>query len=67
MVFELTSDLPDSDFHFDFEECNICLKSRYFNVIPVQLMPAMDFTVLIFRNSLTNTMKDIRTEGKAAE
>ena len=36
-VFELTSDIPDSDFHFDFEECNICLKSKYFDVIPVQL------------------------------
>ena len=36
-VFELTSEIPDSDFHFHFEECNICLKSKYFDVIPVQL------------------------------
>ena len=36
-VFELTSEIPDSDFPFDFEECNICLKSKYFDVIPVQL------------------------------
>ena len=36
-VFELTSEFLDSDFHFDFEECNICLKSKYFDVIPVQL------------------------------
>ena len=32
-VFKLTSDIRDSDFHFDFEECNICLKSKYFDVI----------------------------------
>ena len=36
-VLELTTEIPDSDFHFDFEECNICLKSKYFDVIPVQL------------------------------
>ena len=35
-VFELTSDIPDSGFHFDFEEdCNICLKSKYINEITV--------------------------------
>ena len=36
-MFELTFIIPDSDFHFYFEECNICLKSKYFDVIPVQL------------------------------
>ena len=36
-VFELTSDIPDSNFHFDFEDCNICLKSKNFNEITVQL------------------------------
>ena len=36
-VFELTTEIPESDFHFDFEECNICLKSKYFDVILVQL------------------------------
>ena len=36
-VFELTSDIPDSSFHNDFEDCYICLKSRYFNMITVQL------------------------------
>ena len=35
-MFELTSKIPDSGFHFDFEEYNICLKSMYFDVIPVQ-------------------------------
>ena len=33
-VFELTSENPDSD--FDFEECNIFLKSKYFDEILVQ-------------------------------
>ena len=33
----LISEIPESDFHFDFEECNICMKSKYFDVIPVQL------------------------------
>ena len=36
-VFELTSDIPDSDFHIDFEDCNICLKSKNINEITVQL------------------------------
>ena len=36
-VFELTSDNPDSDFHIDFEDCNICLKSKYINEITVTL------------------------------
>ena len=36
-VFKYTSEIPDSDFDFDFEECNICLKSKYNNVITLQL------------------------------
>ena len=33
-MFELTSEIPDSDFDFNFEDCNICLKSKYFDVTP---------------------------------
>ena len=33
-VIELTSEIPDSDYDFGYEECNICLKSKYFDVIP---------------------------------
>ena len=36
-VFKLNSEIQDTYFHFDFKECNICLKSKYFDVIPVQL------------------------------
>ena len=36
-MFELTSEIRDSHFHFDFEDCNICLKSKYFTEITVQL------------------------------
>ena len=66
-MFELTSQILDSDLYFDFEECNICLKSKYFDVIPVKLHAATDSTVLIVSLSLTNTLRDIRTEGKAVE
>ena len=36
-VFELTSEIPDSDFHFDFVDYNIFLNSKYFNMIYVKL------------------------------
>ena len=36
-MFELTSDIPDSGFHFDFDDWNICLKSNLINKITVQL------------------------------
>ena len=42
-VFELTSEIQDSDFHFDFEEINICLKSKFFDVIIVQLHASIGF------------------------
>ena len=60
----MISEIPDSDFYFDFEECNICLKSKYFDVIPWSFMPVTDSTVLIVSTSLTNTLRDIYTEGK---
>ena len=42
-MIELTSEIPDSDYDFDFEECNICLKYKYFEVIPVQLHSRNEF------------------------
>ena len=54
-VFELTSDIPDSGFHFDFKDCNICLKSKYFNEITVQLY------VHIAINCVTSMHKSIIT------
>ena len=36
-VFELVSEIPDSDLRLDCEDCNICLKSKYFNEITVNL------------------------------
>ena len=35
-VFELTSKTPNSGFHFDLEDGNFCLKSKYFNEITVE-------------------------------
>ena len=66
-MFELTSEIPDSDFDFDFEECNICLKSKYFDVIPVQLHARNGFHCAKVNTSLTNGLRDIRTKGKAVE
>ena len=37
-VFDLAFEIPDSDFHFDFEDCNICLKSKYFTEITLQIL-----------------------------
>ena len=42
-VYEFSSEITDSAFHFDFEECNICLKSKYFDVIPVKLHARNEF------------------------
>ena len=36
-VLELTSEYPDSYFDFDSEDCNICLKSKYFNENTIHL------------------------------
>ena len=33
-MFELTSEILDVDFQFDFEDCNICQKSKYLNETP---------------------------------
>ena len=52
-IFELTSDIPDSGFHFDFEEdCNICLKYKYINEITVQLQVqiAINFFTSLLRS-----------------
>ena len=66
-MFELTSVIPDSDFHFDFEECNICLKSKYFDVIPVQLHARNGFYCVNSEHESNEPLRDIRTEGKADE
>ena len=55
-MLELTSDIPDSGFHFDFEDWNICLKSKFLHEITVQLQVHI---AINFFNSLRKSNEHI--------
>ena len=66
-VFEVASEIPDSDFHFDFEHCNICLKYKYFTEITVQLQVPIALHCVTSLKNLLSTLRGIHTEGEVSQ
>ena len=66
-VFEFTSQIPYSDFHFDFQNFNICLNSKYFNEITVQLQVPIALLCDTSVQKLFDKFDQISTEGIIGE
>ena len=66
-MFELTSESTDSDIHYDYEDCNICLNYKYFTEITVQLQVPIALHCVTSMPNLLNTLQGIRTQGKVSQ